>query len=354
MAGILHCRRLALHHLTKNNNNTIRSIHRSCVCANQITPPLPVQEQPPILDATAAAATSSSSSSFLRYLKYGVFSTLLGTSAALGYSVYAYTADEIDDMTKAFRHSANTSHNLDDTSSLKKFEASLYSAAVSASSKWIETYLDLRRSIEEQVQGIAEPSSDKLLPDLDPNMQNVLTLVLDLNETLIYTDWKRERGWRTFKRPGADIFLERLGQLYEIVIYSDQLDMYVNPIVDRLDTKHVVIHRLYRPATKYQDGKHYRDLSKLNRDPSRVIYLSGHALETCLQPENCAPVKPWKLEDGDTGLVDLIPFLEFVARKHYNRPNPPDIRQVLTSYKGYDIATEFNNRQREEFYERLW
>lgn len=36
---------------------------------------------------------------------------------------------------------------------------------------------------------------------------------------------KRDRGWRTFKRPGVDAFLEHLAKFYEIVVYSDQLNM---------------------------------------------------------------------------------------------------------------------------------
>lgn len=40
------------------------------------------------------------------------------------------------------------------------------------------------------MQAFTEPLSDKLLPDLPPGMQNVLTLVVDLNETLVYSDWK--------------------------------------------------------------------------------------------------------------------------------------------------------------------
>jgi hypothetical protein len=55
---------------------------------------------------------------------------------------------------------------------------------------------------------------------------------------------------------------------------------------------------------------HLQDLSKLNRNPAQVIYISGHALESCLQPENCVEIKPWKLENDDTQLLDLIPFLE--------------------------------------------
>nr|CAN66866.1 hypothetical protein VITISV_022042 [Vitis vinifera] len=85
-----------------------------------------------------------------------------------------------------------------------------------------------------------------------------------------------------------------------------------------------------------------RDLSKLNRDPSKILYVSGHAIESCLQPENCVPIKPWKVEADDTVLLDLIPFLEYVARHR-----PADIRPVLASYQGRDIATEFIARSKD-------
>ncbi|URE43614.1 TBC1 domain family member [Musa troglodytarum] len=208
--------------------------------------------------------------------------------------------------------------------------------------KAVELYLDLRRTIEDQVRGFTEPLSEKLLPDLHPQEQHVFTLVLDLNETLVYSDWKRDRGWRTFKRPGVDAFLEHLAKFYEIVVYSDQLSMYVDPVLERLDQKGCIRFRLSRAATKYVNGKHFRDLSKLNRDPSRILYISGHALESSLQPENCVPIKPWKLENDDTALLDLIPFLEYVALH-----SPTDIRSVLASYEGRDIASEFIERSKE-------
>lgn len=230
----------------------------------------------------------------------------------------------------------------DDASALEKFQAMVYTTAIKVPIKALEAYMDIRRGIEEQVQGFTEPSSDKLLPDLHPLEQHVFTLVLDLNETLVYPDWKRDRGWITFKRPGVDNFLERLAKYYEIVVYSDQLPMYVDPVLERLDPNGYVRYRLARNATRYQDGKHYRDLSKLNRDPSRILYVSGHALESSLQPENCVPVKPWKLEKDDTALLDLLPFLEFVALHR-----PADIRPVLESYKDSDIATEFIKRSKE-------
>ena len=45
------------------------------------------------------------------------------------------------------------------------------------------------------LQGFTEPTSDKLLPDLLPQEQHVFTLVLDLNETLVYSDWQVYYGF---------------------------------------------------------------------------------------------------------------------------------------------------------------
>ncbi|KAK1390209.1 Mitochondrial import inner membrane translocase subunit TIM50 [Heracleum sosnowskyi] len=274
------------------------------------------------------------------FLKYGLITALTGGVGAVGYATYAYSLDEIDEKTKAFRASAN--HVIQETGSTSDmFKPLIHSATVSAPAKLLELYIDLRRSTEEHVRGFTEPSSDKLLPDLPPDL-DVFTLVLDLSETLIYSDWKRERGWRTFKRPGVDAFLEHLSQFYEIVLYTDQLPVYVESVVERLDPKHSITCRLSRAATKYKDQKHYRDLSMLNRDPSRILYLSGNALETSLQPENCVPVKPWKGEIEDTALLDYIPFLEFVATR-----KPADIREVLASFQDRDIPKEFIERSKE-------
>ncbi|XP_040990579.1 mitochondrial import inner membrane translocase subunit TIM50-like [Juglans microcarpa x Juglans regia] len=287
-------------------------------------------------------ASVSSSNKGWRFLKYGLIVALTGATATAGYASYAYTLDDIDVKTRALRSSVNFNAT-DDASAVEKFKGLLNSAAMTVPAKAIELYLEMGRLIEEQVQSFAEPYAEKLLPDLHPAEQHVFTLVLDLQETLIHYDWTREKGWQTLKRPGVDAFLEHLAQFYEIVIYSDEQSMFVDPVVERLDPKHCIRYRLSKGATKYQNGNHYRDLSKLNRNPGKILYLSGHALEGCLQPENCVPVKPWKQhETDDTALLDFIPFLEFVART-----SPPDIRPVLASYQGCEIPTEFIRRSKD-------
>ncbi|XP_015577002.2 mitochondrial import inner membrane translocase subunit TIM50 [Ricinus communis] len=297
-------------------------------------------------ETLAAAAAAAEERKGWGFLKFAIIASLAGASGLAGYATYAYTLNEVEEKTKALRESINYKTS-EDASSAEKYKDLLYSAAMTVPAKAVQLYLDLRRNIEEQVKGFTEPSSDKLLPDLHPAEQHVFTLVLDLNETIIYSDWRRDRGWRTFKRPGIDDFLQHLARLYEIVVFSDQLNMYVDPVVERLDPNHCIRYRLSRDATKYQDGKHYRDLSKLNRDPAKIIYVSAHALEHTLQPENCVPVKPFTITDPDeevvdTTLLDLIPFLEYVARA-----SPSDIRKVLESYERKDIAKEFKERSKE-------
>ncbi|KAL1221463.1 Mitochondrial import inner membrane translocase subunit TIM50 [Cardamine amara subsp. amara] len=304
--------------------------------------PPPNPPPPPQAEAAAAAALGKERKG-LKYLSYGLFWAFTGATAAIGYASYAYTLDQVNEKTKAFRESAakQAQTPVDNSAGIiDKYQTMLYSNAMTVSAQAIDKYLELREVVEEHVKGFTEPLSEKLLPDLHPAEQNAFTLVLDLNETLLYSDWKRERGWRTFKRPGVDAFLEHLAKFYEIVVYSDQMDMYVLPCCEKLDPNGQLIrYRLARGATKYENGKHYRDLSKLNRDPKRILYISANSFESTLQPENCVPIKPYKLETDDTALIDLIPFLEYVARN-----SPADIRPVLASYERKDVAKEFIDR----------
>ncbi|VAH21118.1 unnamed protein product [Triticum turgidum subsp. durum] len=276
-------------------------------------------------------------------LKFGVFTTLVGAIGGAGYATHAYSLSEVDKKTLEFRKEMTTPIPVpEDASEFEKFRARAYETAMKVPVAAIELYLEIRARIEDHVVGFTEPASDKLLPDLHPDDQNIFTLVVDLTDTLVYNDWQRERGWKTFKRPGVEAFLQHMATMYEVVVYSDQLQMYVDPVVERLDSTGQ-IRKLSRPATKYQDGKHYRDLSKLNRNPAQVLYVSAHALESCLQPENCVTVKPWKLENDDTELLDLIPFLEYLAIAR-----PSDIRAVLASYQGHDVAKEFRKRSKDK------
>ena len=52
-----------------------------------------------------------------------------------------------------------------------------------------------------------------------------------------------------------------------------------------------------------------------------------------------AQLRPWKMDAGDTALLDLLPLLEQVFRT-----NVPDVRAVVRSFEGQDIPSAFRER----------
>ncbi|SCV03146.1 LAME_0H08086g1_1 [Lachancea meyersii CBS 8951] len=184
------------------------------------------------------------------------------------------------------------------------------------------------------------PFPDLLPPPPPPPYQRPLTLVLSLEDLLVHSEWTKEHGWRTAKRPGVDYFLGYLSQYYEIVLFSSNYMMYADKVAEKLDPIHAFItYNLYKEHCLYKDGVHVKDLSKLNRDLGKVIIVDCDPNSYKLQPENAVPMKPW---DGkaDDGLLKMIPFLEYLATQQMN-----DVRPVLNSYNDkYQIPEEFERR----------
>ena len=148
-----------------------------------------------------------------------------------------------------------------------------------------------------------EPVFDELLPDPLPEPYGrPFTLVLGLDDVLIHSEWSRQHGWRTAKRPGLDYFLGYLAQYYEIVIFSSNYMVHSEKIVAKLDPyRSSISHALYREATRYKDGKVIKDLSKMNRDLGKVILIDCKPESYDMQPENAIPLKPWTGNPGRQG-----------------------------------------------------
>lgn len=197
----------------------------------------------------------------------------------------------------------------------------------------------------------SEPAFDKLLPDPDPMFERPYTLCISLEDMLVHSEWTREHGWRVAKRPGVDYFLRYLSQYYELVLFTSVPFAIGEPLVRKLDPFRFIVWPLFREATKYKDGEIVKDLSYLNRDLSKVIIIDTKPEHVRNQPENAIVLKPWTGDPKDTELVSLIPFLEYIHTMQYK-----DVREVLKSFEGKHIPTEFARREaiaRAEFQKRF-
>lgn len=197
-----------------------------------------------------------------------------------------------------------------------------------------------------------DPVLPKVLPDaalMDPNMPPY-TLVIGLEDVLVHSEWSREHGWRIAKRPGLDYFIRYLSPYYELVVFSNQPQFTADQVHRKIDPFQMAF-PLNRDATRYEDGGYVKDLSYLNRDLKKVIMVDADAHHAKAQPENAIILPKWTGDPKDTTLIDLIPFLEYTASV-----SCPDFRDVLRSYHGQNIATEFDRREnlkREKLREKL-
>lgn len=119
-------------------------------------------------------------------------------------------------------------------------------------------------------------SSEKqtwLLPPVQPRLHGRKCLVLDLDETLVHSSFKilnqadftipveiegQYHNVYVIKRPGVDAFMKRVGELYEVVVFTASVSKYGDPLLDQLDIHHVVHHRLFRESCYNHQGNYVK------------------------------------------------------------------------------------------------
>ncbi|PWA52325.1 Dullard phosphatase domain, eukaryotic [Artemisia annua] len=122
-----------------------------------------------------------------------------------------------------------------------------------------------------------------LLPPQDPDF------LVDDDDNCVTCVWKR---------PYVDEFLEYLSQKkIEIVVFTAALESYASEILDELDPKGLISHRLYRKSCKILDGSYVKDLSDLRRDLKNVVIIDDQPTSYRLQPENAIPIRPFFDDD---------------------------------------------------------
>merc|ERR1712113_1165628 len=151
-------------------------------------------------------------------------------------------------------------------------------------------------------QSIRDPISDKLLPDpvQPPYYQPPYTLVIEMKGVMVHPDWTLRSGWRFQKRPALELFLQQLSPYFEVVAFTSESAMTGGPVLAQLDPNgHLIHYRLFRESTRYTNGNHYKDLSCLNRDLSKVILIDCDPTAGSLQPRNSLVIKKWTGDESD-------------------------------------------------------
>ncbi|TKA73339.1 hypothetical protein B0A55_06781 [Friedmanniomyces simplex] len=171
----------------------------------------------------------------------------------------------------------------------------------------------------------AEEGRKWLLGPLRPEFRGKKCLVLDLDETLILhqADFTipveiegQYHNVYVIKRPGVDAFMKRVGELYEVVVFTASVSKYGDPLLDQLDIHHVVHHRLFRESCYNHQGNYVKDLSMMGRDLRETIIIDNSPTSYIFHPQHAVPISSWFSDAHDNELLDLIPVLEDLASSH--------------------------------------
>jgi RNA polymerase II subunit A small phosphatase-like protein len=172
-----------------------------------------------------------------------------------------------------------------------------------------------------------QSSSGGLLPPKSANDRNKKTLVLDLDETLIHSEFSRDAGRGcdfkvpiyvdgesgtayVNKRPYVDEFLRWAGRHFEVVIFTASLPAYADPLLNKLDRHRVIRYRLYRHHCTNRDGDNIKDLSKIGRAAKDTILVDNAPVSYKFQKSSGIHVSSWYEDDDDEELLYLMDVLE--------------------------------------------
>ncbi|XP_016133863.1 CTD small phosphatase-like protein isoform X2 [Sinocyclocheilus grahami] len=187
-----------------------------------------------------------------------------------------------------------------------------------------------------------KPPEKYLLPEVNINDYGKKCVVIDLDETLVHSSFKpisnadfivpveidgTVHQVYVLKRPHVDEFLQKMGELFECVLFTASLAKYADPVADLLDQWGVFRVRLFRESCVFHRGNYVKDLSRLGRELRNVIIVDNSPASYIFHPENAVPVQSWFDDMNDMELLDLLPFFEGLSKEE-------DVYGVLQNLRG--------------------
>lgn len=169
------------------------------------------------------------------------------------------------------------------------------------------------------------------------------TLILDLDETLIHAlppgqeppphlesievEYPKN-SIKVLKRPGLTEFLDKIKDLFEVLIWTASSQEYADPIINAIDPTNIVAHRLYRQdCTIYKEKRRssvsynkspelnclkidsIKELNRLGRDVKRCFIVDDKEISYSKNADRGIPIKAWVEDENDRELERVFQVL---------------------------------------------
>ena len=176
------------------------------------------------------------------------------------------------------------------------------------------------------------PPVEKFLPDEPPLRADLLrkTLVLNFEGTLYAKDFGIGQGVLIHLRPGFKKFVDKMSQMYDIVLYSNEDTMFMTEVLQTIDpSQRYFSWNLGREFFTTRPDGTYKDLQFINRDPKKFIVVDFDTKNYLNHKDNIILLDQYKGAVEDNGLRELGLFLE-----HCAPPTVKDVRREIKKYGG--------------------
>ena len=174
---------------------------------------------------------------------------------------------------------------------------------------------------------------DKLQPEIN-NPQK--TLVLNLNKTLLCYSYSLLNGFEILLRPGLKKFLNELNNIYEIILFCEEDQNFLEEICNKLDPKKEIFkYKLGKESIKYIKGKGIKDIYYLNRNLNNIICVDNN-IDAINNKDNVVLMPEFNGNGKDRELLMSIVFFKEIGKK-----DVIDVRNEIKKYGNYRTYINF-------------
>lgn len=129
-------------------------------------------------------------------------------------------------------------------------------------------------------------------PFIKERMKKNFCLVLDLDETLIH-NLNLPFGDYFFVRPGLFELLEKIHDIFEIVIFTAGQKNYAYSVIDIIDYNDYIDHILYKKHLIYENGNPIKKLDMIGRDINKIIFVDNLESNAKYNRKNLYLISSW-------------------------------------------------------------
>ena len=163
-----------------------------------------------------------------------------------------------------------------------------------------------------------------------------LTLILDLDETLMSFVYSNENEGISRIRPFLYHFLDSVKKYYELILFTAATREYADPILDVIEENkgYYFNHRLYRESCTIVDNNYMKEISRIGRDIKKTIIVDNMAQNFKMEKANGILISSfWGEDSTDKALLYLGRILVCIAVEMMEVGFNRDIREELVKYR---------------------